>query len=69
VVHALRSTELPRLSAASRPANAGPQSFGAGSVHGFVLGEWVEAHGAKAYGHMLEAVAELVNSGQLSLDG
>jgi hypothetical protein len=68
VVYGLRSTELPRLSAASRPLYAAPGSFGAGSIHGFVLGEWVELHGPKAYLHMLESVAELVENGQLSLD-
>ncbi len=61
--------ELPHLSAASRPPYAAPGSFGAGSIHGFVLGEWVELHGPKAYLHMLESVAELVENGQLSLDG
>ena len=69
MVYGLRSTELPRLSAASCPPYAAPGSLGAGSIHGFVLGEWVEVHGPKAYLHMLESVAELVNNGQLSLDG
>ena len=69
VVHSLRSGELPRLSAAPPAPGAAPGTPGAGSVHGFVLGEWVEAHGLKAYDRMLAGVAELVNSGLLKLDG
>lgn len=69
VVYSLRSTELPQLRFASLPTHAAPGSCGSASIHGFVLGEWVESHGPKAYLHMLESVAELINDGQLSLDG
>jgi NADPH:quinone reductase-like Zn-dependent oxidoreductase len=66
VVYGLRGGALPRLG--DPPGMPGVAGC-ARSMHGFVLGEWVEKHGAAAYGKMLRHVAELVADGTLTLAG